>query len=516
MTALAPNHPPSASEPERGWRDRAGAWRARAMTAAVLGAATGLLVALTMPRGPVTAAGALLVMGLATVVGALSGLMLRSRWAMLLAPGGYVVAFELAGNGTGPTVGGLHLDTTWGIFALVLGRGFHGVLALAPMLVAAALGAGYARRGEAHRHVAWLYARRVVTGAATVGLVLLAVQIARPASTPAIVDARGARVPGSIAELDKVRIGGVDQWIQVRAWSPDKPVLLYIPGGPGQSDLALSRVLLSDLARDFVVVTWDGRGIGKSYPSFDASALTTGRVVADAIELTNHLRRRFAERKIYLFGESGGSVIGLLAVQKHPELFHAWLGSGQMVDLRETDGRIYRDLLAYGRRTHDTGLVDKLHSFGAPPYPTPWANAYFLGYYDKLAGEYDPPATYTRRGEDAHVGFFGIGGSEYSLVEKVNALRGLMDTFFVLYPQWQSIDFRRSAARLDVPVYLFTGDHELAARRDLALEWFRGLEAPRKRLYKWPNAGHATAFEHFDAFRRILTQTVVPETYTRR
>ncbi len=44
--------------------------------------------------------------------------------------------------------------------------------------------------------------------------------------------------------------------------------------------------------------------------------------------------------------------------------------------------------------------------------------------------------------------------SEYSLVEKVNVLRGLFDVFEVMYPQLQDIDFRKDATKLDVPVYL--------------------------------------------------------------
>ena len=134
-----------------------------------------------------------------------------------------------------------------------------------------------------------------------------------------------------------MRVNGSEQWIEIRAWSPDKPMLLSIPGGPGQSDLALSRPTLGTLAKDFVVVSWDQRGIGKSYASFDPKTLTTKQAVADTIALTNYLRKRFDERKIYLFGESGGSIIGVLAVQQHPELYHAWIGSGQMVNLRQTD-----------------------------------------------------------------------------------------------------------------------------------------------------------------------------------
>ena len=169
---------------------------------------------------------------------------------------------------------------------------------------------------------------------AVLGLVYLLV---KPASVPPIRDASGNVVPGSIASLEKVRINGSEQWIEIRAWSPDKPVLLSIAGGPGQSDLALSRPTLGTLAKDFVVVSWDQRGIGKSYASFDPKKLTTKQAVADTITLTNYLRKRFDERKIYLFGESGGSVIGVLAVQQHPELYHAWIGSGQMVNLRQTD-----------------------------------------------------------------------------------------------------------------------------------------------------------------------------------
>jgi hypothetical protein len=39
-----------------------------------------------------------------------------------------------------------------------------------------------------------------------------------------------------------------------------------------------------------------------------------------------------------------------------------------------------------------------------------------------------------------------------------------------------------------VPVYIFTGTHELAARRDPALAWFRRLQAPVKRLYDFRDA----------------------------
>ena len=439
---------------------------------------------------------------------------------MLLAPVAQTVVFELARLGaSGPTVDGISFDGTFGPLAFIVGRGFYGVVGVLPMIVAAAYGAAVARRSEARRQLRLrsrigLCFRRGVTALAALAVLGLVYLLVTPASVPPIRDASGKVVPGSIASLEKVRINGSDQWIEIRAWSLDKSILLSIPGGPGQSDLAMSRPTLGTLAQDFVVVSWDQRGIGKSYASYDPSKLTTKQAVADTIALTNYLRKRFDERKIYLFGESGGSIIGILAVQQHPELYHAWIGSGQMVNPRETDLRIYRGLLAYAAAHNDKSLASKLRGYGAPPYKSVFAYGYVMSQYDKLAGDYTEPKAYTDALDKAGVGPFGVLGSEYTLPEKVNVLRGLIDTFSVMYPRWQAIDFRRSVKKLQVPVYIFTGKHELAARRDLALAWFKQLDAPIKKLYDYPDAGHATAFEHFQDLHRTLVKTVLPLTHT--
>lgn len=499
------------------WRDG----RVAAATGIGLAVLSGLLVALAMPRGPVTTAQtlALLVIGLFT--GVVVGLVLRSRWAILLAPVAHLVAFELGRLGaTGPTVDGLHLETATGIMVTLVGRVFYVVVGLVPMALGGIYGAAFARRlanGEARprapwRSAAW-YARRGTAGLATAGIAALAVLIAWPASVPPVPGPDGNALPGSIAELTRVRLGGHDQWIEIRAASPDKPVLLYLSGGPGQSDLPYSRVFFADLARDFVVVGWDQRGTGKSYPALDQSSLTLDRAVADTIELTDYLRDRFDERKIYLLGESWGTILGVLAAQQRPDLYHAFIGSGQMVSVRETDRRLYHDLIAYAVQTGDAALADQLRSYGEPPYGSIFGNAFVFQHYNKLYRPYDPPQSYLDRGAASGIGPWGLLGSEYTLVERVNALRGLADMNAVLYPQLQALDFRRDVPQLSVPVYLLDGQAELAGRRDLALEWYEQLVAPQKRLFSFEAAAHAVAFEQFEAFHRIMIGTVVPETY---
>jgi pimeloyl-ACP methyl ester carboxylesterase len=461
-----------------------------------------------MPRGPVTTAQALIVIGTSLLTGVAAGYLMRSRWALLLAPLAYVAAYELARIGiAGASLGVPRFDSIYGIAAFATGRGFHAILALFPMVVGASIGLAIARP---RRLLALL-----PTGLLSLAVIGLAALVALPASTPPVLGANGQPILGSIAELTTVELGGQEQAISIRAADPDKPVLLYLSGGPGQSDIAFARALLQPFEQDFVVVVWDQRGSGKSHAALDpTSTYTLDALVGDTIALTDYLRDRFAEEKIYLLGESWGSTLGVLAVQERPDLFHAYIGSGQMVSQRVTDQIIWRDLLAYADRTGNGELYDEILTLGEPPYhDTPWANSLVMGYYALLETPYDPPAAYIARGEASGVGSFGLFGSEYTFVDNANLIRGLVDMFSLMYPQLQGIDFRTDVPKLEVPVYVLDGENELRGRRDLALEWFEGLTAPHKELITYANAGHAVAFEQADAFLRLMNEEIVPATY---
>ncbi|MFZ0548494.1 MAG: alpha/beta fold hydrolase [Candidatus Promineifilaceae bacterium] len=494
--------------------------RLRSVEAVVAAGSVSLIALLTglfMPFGPITNTQVWLVMLSSLVIGLFVGWLTRTPWAMLLAPLTYLILFELVRlNGVVPTTGGLRLDNSYGLMALVMGRGFHGLVGLMPMVLGAGIGV------FAVRTISGEMGRSASTALKAVPLVMmgivvltLAVLNALPASTPPILDANGQPVPGSIAELTTVTLGGQKQTIMLRAHSSDLPVLLYLSGGPGQSDLPYTRVLFEDLTQDFVVVGWDQRGTGKSYFALSpVENLTLDQAVADTIELTNYLRQRFDEEKVYLMGESWGTTLGVLAVQRQPELYHAWIGSGQMVSQRETDQMLYREILELAARTGDEALEDQMLAFGEPPYSdTPYPNAVVMGYYEQLGQPYTPPQDYNDRGTPANLGPWGLFGSEYNLVEKVNVMRGLIDMFTLMYPQLQEIDFRQDVLRLEVPVYLLDGAADLAARRDLALDWYNRLEAPTKHIYTFDNAGHSVAFEQFTALHQILTGTILPETY---
>lgn len=494
------------------------AWERRLVgvgLAASVAAISGLIAGWWTPRGPITSGDVLATMAVSLLVGAVAGLLFRSRWAMLLAPVTFVGVFELVRLGAeGPTVDAIHPFSTYGFMAFAVGRGFHGLVALVPMAFGAVLGAALARRmrSEALATRGWRklasYGRRGVTVLLALGLVVLAAGIARPASTDAILGPDGESLPGSIAELVRVEIGGHDLAMMIRGHSVDEPVLLFLAGGPGGSELGAFRRHANTLEEDFVVVTFDQRGTGRSYDQLEpTSTLTLDNAVADVLELTRYLRDRFDEDQIYLVGQSWGTTLGVLAVQREPELFHAFVGVGQMVSQRETDRIFYEDTLAWARETGNTGLVDKLTELGPPPYED------VLGYETALSYEHDVYPYDHGANSEGEGGFSeNLFVEEYSLAEQVHTLGAFMDVFTILYPQLQAIDFRVDAARLDVPVYLVQGRFEARGRAELAEKWFQTLDAPSKELIVFETSGHRPLFEQPDRFHDVMTRIVLTGT----
>jgi pimeloyl-ACP methyl ester carboxylesterase len=466
-----------------------------------------LLAGWLIPRGPVTTPQAVLALVAAVLVGAATGWWLRSRWALLLAPAAFMLVFELVRMRVdGPTVDGIRLDGIYGVMALVAGRGIDAVLILAPMSVGACYGAALARRARraAGAPPRWRLLRRVVLGVATLAVLGLLAGLLRPASTAPILDAAGDPLPGSVAELVEVRVNGHDNAVMLRGVSQDAPVLLFLEGGPGGTAIGRIRNSGEDLEQAFVVATWDQRGTGKSYDALEpAATLTLDQMVEDTLAVTDYLRERFGEQKIYLVGSSWGTIIGTLAVQRSPELFHAYVGTGQMVDPFATDKLMYAEAIADAEARGDQGAADTLRSLGEPPY------ADTLDYPVAIASnptwrDFEHGADYQATSEYPASLFV----SEYTLIEQLRGMAAIAETYSVLYPQLAGTDFRAEVPRLEVPVYLVEGRHEAAGRETLAREWFDTLSAPSKEYIHFDRSGHTPPYDEPGRFAGFMVDVL--------
>ena len=307
-----------------------------------------------------------------------------------------------------------------------------------------------------------------------------------------------------INSLEKIRLGGIDQWILIRAWKRDNPVLLLMHGGPGFPCMPFAHVA-SELEKHFVVVHWDQRGSGKSYgSSVPASSMNMKQFVADTLELTDLLRARFNRPRILLGAHSWGSMIGALAVEQAPERFSAYLAVSQAANAPESERLMYRWALDKANGARNEKAVSELKQIGEPPYERFADYDKMTGWISRFSGDEHRPITRW------HFVRLAFESPFYSWADLVRIPLGAKFSFSRLWREaFYNIDLFKQAPKLDVPVFFFLGrhDHTATASPALAERYFDALGAPHgKQLIWFENSGHWPQLEEPTRFQIEMIQ----------
>ncbi len=95
---------------------------------------------------------------------------------------------------------------------------------------------------------------------------------------------------GQINIQESIKIGGIQQWIQIKGARSENPILLFLHGGPGNSAISYARKFTAELQKNFVVVQWDQRECGKTLKLNPPNQpLSLGVVESDVLEMINYL-----------------------------------------------------------------------------------------------------------------------------------------------------------------------------------------------------------------------------------
>src|SRR5271169_5624145 len=321
-----------------------------------------------------------------------------------------------------------------------------------------------------------------------VGLALAALGIVfylwfTPGRTPAIYGSN------SVASLERIRIGGVDQYILVRGNDSSLPVLLFLHGGPGMPAMYLAHAFQHELEKDFVVVQWDRRAAGKSYREDISGTLTTEQLVADTVQLTNVLRARFRKDRIYLVGHSWGTYLGMLVIARHPELYHAYVGIGQLARSAPIAGIQDEYIRQTARRMGDQDAIKELEEKGARVRET---------LLFRFGGELHRAKSYTP------LLLTGLAAPEYSLRDARNIPKGvsLYSRNFV----YNSIsgELMDVITQVKIPVYFFTGRYDYTDPFTLTEQYFSAINAPKKLIVWFEESAHFPFYEQPAAFERQM------------
>ncbi len=323
------------------------------------------------------------------------------------------------------------------------------------------------------------------------------------ARTRPFTDRAGHVVPGSVATMETVTLGGVEQAVWFRGRDVRAPVLVLLHGGPGASESALFRHYDAALEDHFVVVYWEQRGAGRSYHSgVPRSSMTIARMLTDLDELVDTVRSRFGKGRVVLLGHSWGTILGALYARDHPEKVSAYVGVAQIASFARGE----RVSLAWARRQaearRDERALDALRAMA--PRPRSVDDELELGRWVERFGG-------TLRGglSTGRLIWAALRTDEAGLMDLVRFGRGNRFSLDALRPEYSRVDLT-TIRRFEVPLVLMLGRHDWHTPAVLAADYFATIDAPSKRLVWFEGSAHNPPFEEPARFVRAVVEYVLP------
>lgn len=304
----------------------------------------------------------------------------------------------------------------------------------------------------------------------------------------------------SISVLESVKLGELEQWILIRGEDIDKPVLLFLHGGPGNAQIGWAPHFQAQLEKDFVVVNWDQRGSGLSYQeTIPVESMNINQFIEDANELTKYLLDRLNKQKIFLVGHSWGTVIGTSLIEKFPELFYAYIGIGQSVDFQRGELLSYQFTLDHAKANNVQEAILELTEIGPPPYKDmfnglftqrKWLNEF--GGVIKEKGFFNKLAQITRN------------RPEYTEEDEERMNEGNQFSVKAMWPEVLTVNLLEQIKAVKVPVYFLMGKHDYNTPNELVKEFYTSLDAPHKELLEFDDVAHCLLFEDPERFYKVM------------
>ena len=316
------------------------------------------------------------------------------------------------------------------------------------------------------------------------------------------------RAPGkTVDEAGLVSIGGIQQWVVIEGQDCANPVVLIVHGGPGNPNTPFAHNLFGEWARNFTVVQWDQRGAGKTYAASkpaEGEVLTMERLTQDGIEVARYATRRLGKRRVILMGGSWGSALAVNMAMAAPDLFHAYVGTAQLVNYQSDMSASYANTLKLAQTAGDVDAVAKLRKIGSPP----WSDPHNFGILRRVTRKYEAMRT-----DPAPKGWLNFApgydtpdyqaayeaGEDYSFLQFVGLAGDGMGP---------RIDLGKLGTHFAMPVYFLQGEEDLVTPREISEAYFDSLSAPAKEFLLLPRTGHDPNPAMIDAQLRVLTSRV--------
>lgn len=322
--------------------------------------------------------------------------------------------------------------------------------------------------------------------------------------TPPFRGPKGEILPGSIAEIGYLRLGGLDQWVMIRGESVANPPLILLHGGPGFPEMRLFRTFNAPLELSYTVIYWEQRGTDKSFSSkIPTSSMTVEQFIADLDELVDAVRQRFAKDKVVVYGHSWGSALGVLYAARFPQKVAAYVGTGQIGDWPASELSSYAFALAEAERRNNRKALMELRAIGMPPHTfrnmlvqRKWLMR-FVGIVRGMSMWRFSRIT--------------LGGPEASIFDLPNIVRGSLLSPKTMWTEISALNLVKTVPVLQMPVFFFLGRHDHVVAAETSAAYFDTLSAPLKSLVWFEESAHEPPVEEPAKFNAAMAELVRPE-----
>lgn len=263
--------------------------------------------------------------------------------------------------------------------------------------------------------------------------------------------------------------------------------------------------------QSFIVVNWEQRGAGKSYYPFkESDEIGIDTFISDTYELTRLLLKRFNKEKIYIMGNSWGSVIAIKTIQQFPKLYYAYIGIGQVVDMKENERLSYHYTLEQAVLKKDKNTEKQLRDMGTEYYNrSDWFKCLLLQrkYLVKYGGAVYGESSY--RCLEKHF----LSSPEYSLMDIINRIRGSKQSLKMLWLKLYEVNLFETTTQFEIPIYFIEGRYDYNAPSSIVSKYYESIKAPSKELIWFENSAHFPQWEEPKKFHSVLKDKIIKETY---
>lgn len=291
----------------------------------------------------------------------------------------------------------------------------------------------------------------------------------------------------SQTRYDTLSVGDIKQVVSYSG-TQDAPLILFLHGGPGSSRMKQADIFSADLQKKFMVVQWDQRGAGRTAALNQSPVPVTLQLMEnDTYEIIKILLKKFSQKKLYLVGESWGTVLGFRMAEKHPELLNAYIAFSPVINQTKSEQMLLDQLKLQAKSESDTKAKEELNMVKIPF--TDYEQMYYLRKW-----------------------MFSYDGHPFAEKDLPLLKQFMEDWSKTWMPTWNEVmqkNLFRELPRINCPVYFFLGKKDLQTNFNVSKEYFESLKAPKKNIFIFENAGHSVLTEEAGEVQKIIINEIL-------